>query len=37
VIEEFSSTVPIHPGFEAIVDRFGNLVITPTCQKLRSL
>jgi N-methylhydantoinase A len=27
VIEEFSSTVPIHPGFEAIVDRFGNLVI----------
>ena len=28
VIEEFSSTVPVHPGFEARVDRFGNLVIT---------
>jgi N-methylhydantoinase A len=28
VLEEFSSTVPIHPGFTARVDRFGNLVIT---------
>ncbi len=28
VVEEFSSTVPIHPGFEAVVDRFGNLVLT---------
>ncbi|MEJ7630839.1 MAG: hydantoinase/oxoprolinase family protein, partial [Nocardioidaceae bacterium] len=37
VVEEFSSTVPIHPGFEASVDRFGNLVIAPTCQQLRSL
>jgi len=27
VIEEFSSTVPVHPGFSATVDRFGNLVI----------
>ena len=26
VVEEFSSTVPIHPGFTAVVDRFGNLV-----------
>jgi N-methylhydantoinase A len=28
VIEEFGSTVPIHPGFVARVDRFGNLLIT---------
>ena len=27
VIEEFSSTVPIHPGFTAEADRFGNLVL----------
>ena len=27
VLEEFSSTVPLHPGFRAEVDRFGNLVI----------
>nr|WP_269151112.1 hydantoinase/oxoprolinase family protein [Spelaeicoccus albus] len=28
VIEEFSSTVPLHPGFTAVVDRFGNLTIS---------
>jgi N-methylhydantoinase A len=27
VLEEFSSTVPLHPGFTATVDAFGNLVI----------
>ncbi len=27
VIEEFGSTVPVHPGFGATVDRFGNLVV----------
>ncbi|MGI8901320.1 MAG: hydantoinase/oxoprolinase family protein [Nocardioides sp.] len=27
VLEEFSSTVPLHPGFSARVDGFGNLVI----------
>ncbi len=27
VIEEFGSTVPIHPGFTATVDAFGNLVV----------
>jgi N-methylhydantoinase A len=27
VIEEFSSTVPLHPGFEAEVDSLGNLLI----------
>ncbi len=27
VVEEFSSTVPLHPGFRAEVDSFGNLVI----------
>ena len=28
VVQEFGSTVPIHPGYLAAVDRFGNLVIT---------
>ncbi|MBA2440097.1 MAG: hydantoinase/oxoprolinase family protein [Thermoleophilaceae bacterium] len=28
VVEEFSSTLPLHPGFRAVVDRFGNLVLT---------
>ncbi|HET6627117.1 MAG TPA: hydantoinase/oxoprolinase family protein [Nocardioidaceae bacterium] len=28
VFEEFSSTVPLHPGFTATVDSYGNLVIT---------
>ncbi|CAA9231990.1 MAG: N-methylhydantoinase A [uncultured Blastococcus sp.] len=28
VIEEFGSTVPVHPGFAAEVDRFGNLLLT---------
>jgi len=28
VLEEFSSTVPLHPGFTARVDDYGNLVIT---------
>jgi N-methylhydantoinase A len=27
VLEEFSSTVPLHPGFTARVDSYGNLVI----------
>ena len=27
IIEEFGSTVPVHPGFHATVDRFGNLVV----------
>lgn len=28
IIEEFGSTVPVHPGFVVKVDTFGNLVIT---------
>jgi N-methylhydantoinase A len=28
IIEEFGSTVPIHPGFEVRVDEFLNLVVT---------
>jgi N-methylhydantoinase A len=28
IIEEYGSTVPIHPGFTATVDRLGNLVVT---------
>jgi N-methylhydantoinase A len=27
-VEEFGSTVPVHPGFTVRVDAFGNLVIT---------
>ena len=27
VVQEFGSTVPVHPGFQADVDRFGNLLI----------
>ena len=30
IIEEFGSTVPLHPGFEAEVDRFLNLIVTRT-------
>jgi N-methylhydantoinase A len=32
VIEEFSSTLPVHPGFAARVDDFGNLVVTRQAQ-----
>ncbi len=32
VFEEFSSTVPLHPGFSARVDTYGNLVITRTSE-----
>lgn len=28
VVEEFGSTVPVHPGFRAVVDDHGNLLIT---------
>ena len=28
VVEEYGATVPLHPGFGARVDRFGNLVVT---------
>jgi len=28
IIEEFGSTIPIHPGFEVKVDAFGNLIVT---------
>ncbi len=28
VVEEFGSTVPLHPGYLATVDRFGNLLVT---------
>jgi N-methylhydantoinase A len=30
VVEEFGSTVPLHPGYTAVVDRFGNLLVTRT-------
>ena len=28
VVEEYGATVPLHPGFRAKVDRFGNLVVS---------
>jgi N-methylhydantoinase A len=28
IVEEYGSTVPVHPGFVARVDRFGNLLVT---------
>ncbi len=33
IIEEFGSTVPVHPGFSVVVDDFGNLVITKEDQE----
>ncbi|MCW2633146.1 MAG: hyuA, partial [Pseudonocardia sp.] len=32
VLEEFSSTLPLHPGFSAEVDRFGNLLVSPSAR-----
>jgi N-methylhydantoinase A len=29
VIEEYGATIPVHPGFRARVDRFGNLLVGP--------
>ena len=28
MVEEYGATVPLLPGFQAEVDRFGNLVVT---------
>ena len=33
IVEEFGSTVPVHPGFTVRVDAFGNLVITKESAK----
>ena len=30
VIEEYGSTVPLHPGFVATLDDFGNLLVRRT-------
>ena len=30
VIEEYGSTVPVHPGFAATVDDYGNLLVRRT-------
>ena len=32
IVEEFGSTVPVHPGFVVRVDSFGNLVVTKEAQ-----
>ncbi|MEY9929313.1 N-methylhydantoinase A [Catenulispora sp. GP43] len=29
IVEEYGSTVPVHPGFVCAVDRWGNLLLTP--------
>ena len=29
VIEEYGATIPLHPGFAARVDGFGNLLVGP--------
>jgi N-methylhydantoinase A len=29
IVEEYGATVPIHPGFEATVDAWGNLILVP--------
>ena len=31
ILEEFGSTVPLHPGFEARVDAYSNLLLAPLC------
>ncbi len=28
IVEEFGSTVPVHPGFTATVDSYSNLLLT---------
>ena len=28
IVEEFGSTVPVHPGFRATVDSYANLLLT---------
>jgi N-methylhydantoinase A len=30
IVEEYGSTVPVHPGFAATVDDFGNLLVRRT-------
>jgi len=30
IIEEYGATIPVHPGFAARVDRFGNLLVGPS-------
>ena len=32
IVEEFGSTVPVHPGFAVRVDAYGNLVVTKEAQ-----
>ena len=33
IVEEYGSTVPVHPGFTVRVDAYGNLVITKESAK----
>jgi N-methylhydantoinase A len=33
IVEEYGSTVPVHPGFTATVDGFGNLVVSARSER----
>jgi N-methylhydantoinase A len=33
ILEEYGSTVPLHPGFAATVDDFGNLLVRRTAAR----
>lgn len=35
IVEEFGSTIPVHPGFEVVVDDWANLVIRKTQETAR--
>lgn len=35
IVEEFGSTIPVHPGFEVVVDDWANLVIRKTQEDAR--
>ena len=35
IVEEFGSTIPVHPGFEVVVDDWANLVIRKTQEGVR--
>jgi N-methylhydantoinase A len=34
IVQEFGSTVPVHPGFRATVDPFGNLLLTKVTEEV---
>lgn len=36
VIQEFGSTVPVHPGFDAEIDAYGNIILTRATEPARN-